>query len=85
MKNDRMSAANKGVLSTARTEEGSKILTRSQKEPSTKVPGFLFLGASKIYFDWRIKQKRRELRQQFGFYAWIEPILGKRVSVIPFI
>jgi hypothetical protein len=74
MKNDRMSAANKGVLSTARTEEGSKILTRSQKEPSTKVPGFLLLGANKIYFDWRIKQKRRELRQQFGFYAWIEQI-----------
>jgi hypothetical protein len=41
------------------------------------VPGFLFLGASKIYFDLRIKQKRRELRQQFGFYAWIEPKIGK--------
>jgi hypothetical protein len=40
------------------------------------VPGFLFLGASKIYFDLRIKQKRRELRQQFGFYAWIEPKIG---------
>jgi hypothetical protein len=26
------------------------------------VPGFLVLGASKIYFDLRIKQKRRELR-----------------------
>ena len=38
-----MSAANKGVLSTARTEEGAEILTRSQKEPSTKVPGFLVL------------------------------------------
>jgi hypothetical protein len=41
------------------------------------VPGFLFLEASKIYFDLRIKQKRRELRQQFGFYAWIEPKIGK--------
>jgi len=41
------------------------------------VPGFLFLGASKIYFDLRIKQKRQELRQQFGFYAWIEPKIGK--------
>jgi len=41
------------------------------------VPGFLFLGANKIYFDWRIKQKGRELRQQFGFYAWIEPKIGK--------
>jgi hypothetical protein len=40
------------------------------------VPGFLFLGASKIYFDLRIKQKRRELRKQFGFYAWIEPKIG---------
>jgi hypothetical protein len=38
------------------------------------VPGFLLLGANKIYFDLRIKQKRRELRQQFGFYAWIEQI-----------
>jgi hypothetical protein len=38
------------------------------------VPGFLLLGANKIYFDWRIKQKRRKLRQQFGFYAWIEQI-----------
>jgi hypothetical protein len=61
-----MSAANKGVLSTARTEEGSEILTRSQKEPSTKVPVFLLLGASKIYFDLRIKQKRRELRSSLG-------------------
>jgi hypothetical protein len=41
------------------------------------VPGFLFLGASKIYFDLRIKQKRQELRLQFGFYAWIEPKIGK--------
>jgi len=40
------------------------------------VPGFLFLGANKIYFDLRIKQKRRELRQQFGCYAWIEPKIG---------
>jgi hypothetical protein len=38
---------------------------------------FLLLGANKIYLDWRIKQKRRELRQQFGFYAWIEPKIGK--------
>ena len=45
-----MSAANKGVLSTARTEEGSKILTRSQKEPSTKVPGFLLLKQPKLCF-----------------------------------
>jgi hypothetical protein len=30
------------------------------------VPGFLFLGASKIYFDLRIKQKRRELRSSLG-------------------
>jgi hypothetical protein len=29
MKNVQMSAANKGVLSTARTDEGSKILTKS--------------------------------------------------------
>jgi hypothetical protein len=48
-----------------------------KKKPSTKVLGFLFLGASKIYFDLRIKQKDRELRQQFGFYAWIEPKIGK--------
>jgi len=46
----------------------------TSKKPSMKVLGFLFLGASKIYFDLRIKQKRRELRQQFGFYAWIEQI-----------
>jgi len=46
----------------------------TSEKPSTNVPGFLFLGASKIYFDLRIKQKRRELRQQFGFYAWIEQI-----------
>ncbi len=43
-----MSAANKGVLSTARTEEGSEILTRSQKEPSTKVPGFFGFSLLKI-------------------------------------
>jgi hypothetical protein len=48
------------------------------------VPGFLFLGASKIYFDLRIKQKRRELRQQFGFYAWIEPKIGKTQQRNPF-
>jgi hypothetical protein len=40
------------------------------------VPGFLFLGASKIYFALRIKQKRRELRSSLGFYAWIEPKIG---------
>jgi hypothetical protein len=39
------------------------------------VPGFLFLGANKIYFELRIKQKRRQLRKQFGCYAWNEPIL----------
>jgi hypothetical protein len=55
----------------------SVILWGHKKKPSTKVPGFLFLEASKIYFDLRIKQKRRELRQQFGFYAWIEPKIGK--------
>jgi hypothetical protein len=49
------------------------------------VPGFLFLGASKIYFDLRIKQKRRELRQQFGFYAWIEPKIRKTRQRNPFV
>jgi hypothetical protein len=49
------------------------------------VPGFLFLGASKIYFDLRIKQKRQELRQQFGFYAWIEPKIGKTRQRNPFV
>jgi hypothetical protein len=48
------------------------------------VPGFLFLGASKIYFDLRIKQKRREQRQQFGFYAWIEPKIGESRELNPF-
>lgn len=39
-----MSTANKGVLSTARTEEGSEILTRSQaKTHSLKGVGFLFV------------------------------------------
>jgi hypothetical protein len=49
------------------------------------VPGFLLLGANKIYFDWRIKQKRRELRQQFGFYAWIEPKNGNSRQRNPFV
>jgi hypothetical protein len=49
------------------------------------VPGFLFLGASKIYFDLRIKQKRRELRQQFGFYAWIEPKIGNTRQRNPYV
>jgi hypothetical protein len=49
------------------------------------VPGFLLLGASKIYFDLRIKQKRRELRQQFGFYAWIEPKIGKTRQRNPYV
>jgi hypothetical protein len=40
------------------------------------VPGFLLLEASKIYFDLRIKRKRRELRSSLGFYAWIEPKIG---------
>ena len=41
------------------------------------MPGFLFLGAIKIYFDLRRKQKRRELRSSLGFYAWIEPKIRK--------
>jgi hypothetical protein len=42
-KNVRMSAANKGVLSTARSEEGSEILTRSQaKNPAQCVGFFVF-------------------------------------------
>jgi len=45
----------------------------SQKEPSAKVPGFLFLRAHKIYFDKRLKIKNRELLQQFGLYACYEP------------
>ena len=43
----------------------------SQKEPSMKVPGFLFSRAFKIHFDKRLKIKNRELLQQFGLYAWI--------------
>jgi hypothetical protein len=49
------------------------------------VPGFLLLGASKIYFDLRINQKRRELRQQFGFYAWIEPKIGNTRERNPYV
>jgi hypothetical protein len=48
------------------------------------VPGFLLLGASKIYFDLRIKQKRRELRSSLGFYAWIEPKIGNTRQRNPF-
>ena len=55
---------------------GLESLRGHKKKPSTKVPGFLLLGASKIYFDLRIKQKRRELRSSLGFYAWIEPKIG---------
>jgi hypothetical protein len=33
----------------------------------------------------RIKQKRRELRQQFGFYAWNEPKNGKTRQRNPFV
>jgi hypothetical protein len=49
------------------------------------VLGFLFLGASKIYFDLRIKQKRRELRSSLGFYAWNEPKIGKTRQRNPFL
>ena len=56
---------------------GLESLRGHKKKPSTKVPGFLLLGASKIYFDLRIKQKRRELRSSLGFYAWIESKIGK--------
>jgi len=47
------------------------------------VPGFLFLEASKIYFDLRIKQKRRELRSSLGSMLGLNQKLGTRVSVIP--
>jgi hypothetical protein len=47
------------------------------------VLGFLFLGASKIYFDLRIKQKRRELRSSLGSMLGLNQKLGKRASVIP--
>jgi hypothetical protein len=49
------------------------------------VPGFLLLEASKIYFDLRIKRKRRELRNSLGFYAWIEPKTGNTRERNPFV
>jgi hypothetical protein len=60
-KNVRMSAANKGVLSTARSEEGSEILTRSLKRKTQhNVLGFLFLNEVKTCFDKYLKQKDRK-------------------------
>jgi RsiW-degrading membrane proteinase PrsW (M82 family) len=44
MINDRMSAANKGILSTARIKEGSKIQTGSHLQPHSNV-GFFVLWA----------------------------------------
>jgi hypothetical protein len=47
MINDRMSAANKGILSTARIKEGSKIQTGSHLQPHSNV-GFFVLWESKL-------------------------------------
>jgi hypothetical protein len=47
MKNVQMSAANKGVLSTARNDEGSEILT-THKKTQHKRTGFQFLQTIEV-------------------------------------
>jgi hypothetical protein len=44
MINDRIRAANKGILSTARIKEGSKIQTGSHLQPHSNVGFFVFVG-----------------------------------------
>lgn len=48
MINDRMSAANKGILSTARIKEGSQIQTGSLLQPHSNV-GFFVLWVFSSY------------------------------------
>lgn len=46
---------------------GLESLRGHKQKPSTKVLGFLVLGTSKIHFDLRIKQKRRNCASSLGF------------------
>jgi len=48
MKNVQISAANKGVLSTARNDEGSEILT-THKKTQHKRTGFQFLKKNEAF------------------------------------
>jgi hypothetical protein len=50
MINDRMSAANKGILSTARIKEGSKIQTGSHLQPHSNVGFFVLWGFLRCHF-----------------------------------
>ena len=46
----------------------------SQKEPSTKAPGFLFLRAFKIHFDKRLKIKNENCFSSLGAMLVMNPI-----------
>ena len=70
-----MSAANKGVLSTARSEEGSEILTRSQaKNPARMCRVFCFKEQAKFILTCGYNKKDENCASSLGFFVWIEQI-----------